>query len=142
MSAGTGVAHSEQNASRTEPVHFLQIWLEPRQRGIAPSYEQKNFSRQEKQGRLRVVASEDAREGSVKVHADATVYAGLFAEGEDARLALAPGRQAWVHVAQGRVRINGTDLDAGDAVAITGESSVQIEGVAQESGEVLIFDLA
>jgi redox-sensitive bicupin YhaK (pirin superfamily) len=140
MSAGTGVRHSEFNASKTDLVHFLQIWIEPAQRGIAPSYEQKSFSDEDKRGKLRVVASPDARDGSVTVHADAVVYAGLFDAGESAELALAPGRHAWVHVARGKVRVNGEALAAGDGAAIEKESSLKVEGV--EAGEVIVFDLA
>ncbi|HVJ90271.1 MAG TPA: pirin family protein, partial [Labilithrix sp.] len=107
MSAGTGVRHSEFNASKTEAVHFLQIWILPSERGIAPSYEQKNFTRDDKRGRLRTIASPDGRDGSVTVHADAIVYTGLLARGEKADLALRVGRHAWVHVARGNVRLNG-----------------------------------
>jgi quercetin 2,3-dioxygenase len=140
MSAGTGVTHSEYNASRSEPVHFLQIWLLPSQRGVAPSYEQKTFGPNEKQGRLRIVASPEGRDGSVRIHTDANVYAGLFDAGESAELELTPGRQAWVQVARGNVRVNGQPLEAGDGAALTGENRVRVEGV--ESGEVLLFDLA
>jgi redox-sensitive bicupin YhaK (pirin superfamily) len=139
MSAGTGVTHSEFNASPSETVHFLQIWLLPARRGIEPSYEQKTFSDSEKKGRLRVIASPDGREGSVTIHSDAVVYAGLFAEGEKGELALAPGRHAWVHVARGQLRVNGRELRAGDAAALTDEPHVRVEGTAQ--GEVLVFDL-
>jgi redox-sensitive bicupin YhaK (pirin superfamily) len=143
MSAGTGVTHSEYNASKSEPVHFLQIWLEPSQRGIAPSYEQKSFSAKEKQGRLRVVASPDGRDGSIGIHNDTVLYAGLFARGESAQLELASGRHAWVHVARGKVKVNGQELSAGDAVALSDEPSLRVEGVDEtESGEVLVFDLA
>ncbi|NUP04508.1 MAG: pirin family protein [Polyangiaceae bacterium] len=140
MSAGTGVRHSEFNASKSDEVHFLQIWIVPRSRGIKPSYEQKTFSPADKRGRLRVVAAPDGRDGSVTVHADAVLYAGLFDAGESAELPLADGRHAWVHVARGKVRINGRDLAAGDGAAIDQESAVRVEGV--EGGEVLVFDLA
>jgi redox-sensitive bicupin YhaK (pirin superfamily) len=145
MSAGTGVAHSEFNASKSEPVHFLQIWLEPRRRGIEPSYEQKSFSTADKQGRLRVVAAEDAREGSVQIHTDAVVYAGRFAKGESADLPIAPGRHVWVQVAKGEVIANGTTLSTGDGAALSGESALSIRGLAEsseESAEILVFDLA
>jgi redox-sensitive bicupin YhaK (pirin superfamily) len=141
MSAGSGVAHSEFNASREEPVHFLQIWLMPAQRGIAPSYEQKSFSDAEKSGLLRLVASPDARDGSLSLHADARVYAGQFREGQRAELALEPGRHAWVQLARGTLRVNGTELSAGDGLALSDESSLRIEGTGAE-GEVLVFDLA
>jgi redox-sensitive bicupin YhaK (pirin superfamily) len=140
MSAGTGVTHSELNASPREPVHFLQIWLMPDQRGITPSYEQKTFSRQDKAGRLRLVASPDGRDGSVTVHTDARLFAGLFDKGQAAELPLAAGRHAWVHLVQGQAKINGTALAAGDAAALSGESLVQIEGV--DASELLVFDLA
>jgi hypothetical protein len=139
MSAGSGVAHSEFNASASEPLHLLQIWIVPQTRGIAPSYEQKAFPREEKQGKLRVVASPDGRDGSVGIHADALVYAGLFDAGERAELALSSERQAWVHVARGQVSINGQMLSAGDGAAISGES-VRVEGI--DAAEVLVFDLA
>jgi hypothetical protein len=139
MSAGTGVLHSEQNASRTERVHFLQIWLLPSARGMRPSYEQKVFPEAEKRGALRVVASPDGRDGSVTIRTDAALYAGLFDAGEAAEHALAQGRHAWVHVARGKARVNGRDLGAGDGAAITGEPSVRVEGV--EASEVLVFDL-
>jgi redox-sensitive bicupin YhaK (pirin superfamily) len=140
MSAGTGVTHSEFNASKSELVHFLQIWLIPSERGIQPSYEQKAFPREEKQGKLRVVASPDGREGSVSIHTDAAVYVGLFDQGESAELPLASGRHAWVHVARGEVRVNGKELSAGDGAALSDETSVRVEGTS--GGEVLVFDLA
>jgi len=140
MSAGTGVLHSEFNASKSEPVHFLQIWLLPSRRGIKPSYEQKAFSRADKQGRLRLIASPDRRDGSVMVHADALVYSGVFDAGQTGELALAPGRHAWVHVANGTVRVNGRDMKAGDGAAISEESVVRVEG--KDGGEILVFDLA
>ena len=140
MSAGTGVVHSEYNASRQAPVHFLQIWIQPDHRGIAPSYEQKTFSQEEKAGRLRLVASPDGGDGSVTLHADARLYAGVFATGASAEHALAPGRHAWVHVVRGRAQVNGIALAAGDAVALSEERTVRIEGI--DAGEVLVFDLA
>jgi quercetin 2,3-dioxygenase len=139
MSAGTGVAHSEYNASDKELLHLLQIWIQPSERGIKPSYEQKAFSREDKQGKLRVVASPDGRDGSVTIHADARVYAGLFDGGEQAELTLASDRHAWVHVARGTVSVNGKTLSAGDGAAVEGED-VRVEGV--DAGEVLVFDLA
>ncbi len=139
MSAGTGVRHSEFNASRTEPVHFLQIWIVPAKEGDRPSYEQKNFPESERQGRLRVVAAPDGRDDSLSIHADAVVYAGIFGAGQRVELPLAKGRSAWVHVARGKVRVNGNDLQAGDAVGLSAESAVKIEGI--DAGEVLVFDL-
>lgn len=136
MSAGTGVLHSEFNGSKTEPVHFLQIWIQPSKRGIEPGYEQKTFAREDKKGKLRVVASPDGRDGSVTIHADATVYAGVFDAGDSAEIA---AKNAWVHVARGKVRVNGKELEDGDGAAIEGEASVKIEGTS--GGEVLVFDL-
>ncbi|MBA3392718.1 MAG: pirin family protein [Deltaproteobacteria bacterium] len=140
MSAGTGVMHSELNASKSEPVHFLQIWIVPARRGLEPSYEQKHFAAADKAGTLRLVASPGGRDGSVTVHADALLYAGVFDRDQRAERPLVPGRHAWVQVARGRVRVNGKDLDTGDGLALTGESQIQIEGI--ERGEVLVFDLA
>jgi redox-sensitive bicupin YhaK (pirin superfamily) len=142
MSAGTVVAHSEFNASATEPVHFLQIWLVPNQRGLPPSYEQKTFPPAERQGRLRVVASPDGSDGSVTIHSDATVYGALLPGGATAELALAPGRHAWVHVARGQARVAGQSLSAGDAAAISQEPVVKVEGVEGDGpAELLVFDL-
>jgi redox-sensitive bicupin YhaK (pirin superfamily) len=140
MSAGTGVVHSEFNASKTETVHFLQIWLIPSTRGIKPGYEQKTFSDAEKRGTLRLVASPEASDGSLTIHTDAKVYAGLFDKGESAKVELAPGRHAWVHVARGKVKVNGNELGEGDGAAVSDERAIQVEGVA--AGEVLVFDLA
>ncbi len=142
MSAGTGVRHSEFNASKTEPVHFLQIWLIPQKQGIAPGYEQKRFEAAEKRGVLKVVASPDGREGSVTVHSDAVVRAGIFAEGESAEVALAPGRTAWVHVASGSVRVNDELLREGDGAAVTLESALRVAGApGPGQGEILVFEL-
>jgi redox-sensitive bicupin YhaK (pirin superfamily) len=138
MSAGRGVVHSEMNPER-EPVHFLQIWLMPNARGVAPGYAQKTFPAEEKQGKLRVVASPDGRDGSISIHADAVVHAGVFAAGESAELPLAAGRHAWIQVARGSVRVNGEQVFDGDGVALSEESVVRVEGV--DRGEVLVFDL-
>jgi redox-sensitive bicupin YhaK (pirin superfamily) len=140
MSAGTGVVHSEFNASRDDEVHFLQIWIIPEQRGVKPGYAQKTFTDADKRGRLRLVASRDGADGSISINADARVYAGLFDAGESAELALPEGRHAWIHVARGKVRINGTEVTDGDGVAVSGERAIRVEGVA--GGEVLVFDLA
>ncbi len=139
MSAGTGVTHSEFNASSQDEVHLLQIWLLPGRSGLTPSYEQKAFSDEEKRGTLRLVASPDGRDGSVTVHQDACLYAGLFEEGERAVHPLSPDRGAWVHVARGEVRVNGALLHAGDAAAVEGAPEVRVEGTT--GGEVLLFDL-
>ena len=139
MSAGTGVRHSEFNPSPDELVHLLQIWIEPAANGIAPGYEEKHFDAASKRGRLRLVASQDAREGSVKIHQDAAMYAALLDGNERATHALAAGRKAYVHVARGKVTVNGQALVAGDAVKITGEAGVTMENGA--GAEVLLFDL-
>jgi redox-sensitive bicupin YhaK (pirin superfamily) len=139
MSAGTGVTHSEFNASADELVHFLQIWILPEQRGIAPSYEQKHFSEAERSQGFRLVASKDGRDGSVTVHQDVNLYASLLAPGASARHSLAPGRHAWLHVARGRVELNGQTLGAGDAAAF--DESVELQELAKEPSEVLLFDL-
>jgi quercetin 2,3-dioxygenase len=142
MSAGTGVRHSEYNGSKSEPVHFLQIWMLPREPGIAPGYEQKTFSVADKQGKLRLVASPDGREGSITVHADASIHAGLFGHGERASFELKPGRHAWVHVAKGSIVVNGERLVAGDAAYTRNGDGGTLNVEGDESGEVLVFDLA
>ncbi len=139
MSAGRGVQHSERNHADTS-THLLQIWIVPSQLGIEPSYEQKNFAPAEKQGRLRLVASPDGRHGSVTVHADASVYAGLFEAGEQAELALDARRKAYVQVVRGRISINGRPLAGGDAAKLEGESRVLLDQAI--NAEVLVFDLA
>ncbi len=142
MTAGTGVMHSEMNASRTEPVHFLQIWLLPEARGLAPGYEQKTFAEAEKRGALRLVASRDGRDGSLTIHQDVRLYAGLFDGDEQATLALAPGRHAWIQVARGRLTVDGRALGAGDGAAISEAAAVTLAGIAGGQAEVLVFDLA
>jgi hypothetical protein len=139
MSAGRGVQHSEFNASQSEPVHFLQIWIQPDVRGIAPEYEQKHFAAEEKRGRLRLVASADGAEGSVRIHQDARVYAGLFDGVEQATLAIAPGRRVYVHVARGSVTANGEPLAAGDALKLEQVAALTVSGAT--GAEVLVFDL-
>jgi quercetin 2,3-dioxygenase len=140
MSAGTGVQHSEFNHAPDQVTHFLQIWIEPNVRGIPPGYEQKTFPVQEKRGRLRLVASPDAREGSVLIHADANVYAGLFDGAENATLPLEAGRKGYVHVVRGELHINGRHLVAGDAAKLENEARVDLAG--GKNAEVLVFDLA
>ena len=139
MSAGTGVRHSEFNHSKDGTTHFLQIWIEPGQRGIPPGYEQKHFDATSKRGRLRLIASPDAADGSVTIHQDARVYAGLFDGAERAAHPLAPGRRAFVHVARGAAVVNGTPLGAGDALKASGVQEIVIE--KGEGAEVLLFDL-
>ena len=139
MSAGRGVTHSEFNASASEPVHFLQIWLIPSQRGLAPSYAQQAFPPEDSEGRLRLVASADGREGSLTIHSDASLYAGRFAAGQSQTLELARGRHAWVQVTRGAVLVMGQTLSAGDGAALSDEPQLQLDG--SEAGEILVFDL-
>lgn len=139
MSAGAGVYHSEVNPSLTDPVHFLQIWIEPGRRGLAPSYEQRHFAPGRKRGQLCLVASPDGRQGSVKVHQDVHVHAALLDGAESAGLAIAPGRAAWVHVARGALQVNGRTLRAGDGAGLAKEELVELS--RGEDAEVLIFDL-
>jgi quercetin 2,3-dioxygenase len=140
MSAGTGVVHSEFNHAEGETTHFLQIWIEPNVTGIAPSYEQKTVAVEEKRGRLRLVASPDGAQGSVTLHADAAVYAGLFDGSETAELALTPTRKGYVHLVRGSLDVNGQRIGAGDAVLLEGESRIVLaNGI---DAEVLAFDLA
>jgi redox-sensitive bicupin YhaK (pirin superfamily) len=140
MSAGTGVRHSEFNASKTDPVHFLQIWIEPASRGIKPGYEERIYSEAERQDTLRLIASRDGRDGSVQVHQDLDLFATLLAPGAQVQHTLPPGRRAWVHVARGEVTLNGERLTAGDAAAITEAGPLALTGAADS--EVLLFDLA
>jgi hypothetical protein len=139
MSAGKGVLHSEFNHAKDGVTHFLQIWIEPNVKGIAPGYEQKHFDAASKRGRLLLVASPDGREGSVKIHQDAYVYAALLDGAERASHGLAPGRRAYVHVARGGVTVNGEPLEAGDALKTTGIPEIVLE--KGEGAEVLLFDL-
>ena len=139
MSAGTGVTHSEFNHSKDGATHFLQIWIMPNVNGIAPSYEEKHFDAASKRGQLRLVASPDGREGSVLVHQDAYLYAGLFDGAEVATLSIADERLCYAHIAQGNATVNGQPLGAGDAMKMTGVTSIQIE--KGENAEVLVFDL-
>jgi redox-sensitive bicupin YhaK (pirin superfamily) len=140
MSAGTGIIHSEYNASRQEPVHLLQIWIVPERRGLAPSYEQRHFPPAEKRGRLRLLASPDGRDGSVTIHQDAHLYAALLDGPERAVHRLTPGRRAYVHVARGRVAANGELLQAGDALKAREVDEIVLD--RGEGAEVLVFDLA
>jgi redox-sensitive bicupin YhaK (pirin superfamily) len=140
MSAGTGVRHSEFNASKTDPVHFLQIWVIPEKPGITPGYEQKTFARAEKQGRLRLIGSRDGRDGSVTIHQDVDLYATVLADGQSVHHALKSGRGAWVQVARGAILLNGERLEAGDGVSIAQEGEIVIGGL--DDSEVLLFDMA
>ena len=140
MSAGTGVAHSEFNASDKEPVHMYQIWMFPDKNGYKPTYDQKHFDAAEKRGKLRVVVSPDGRDGSVKIRQDNELYATVLAPGETVKHALKPERHAYVQVARGSVTLNGNPLETGDGAAISAEKAVELVGV--KDAEVLLFDLA
>jgi redox-sensitive bicupin YhaK (pirin superfamily) len=146
MSAGTGVTHSEFNASNAELVHFLQIWILPARTGVRPSYEQKTFTEGEREGQLRLVASPDGRDGSLTINQDVTVYAGLVPDGSVVGHTMARGRHTYVHVARGHVTVDGARLGPGDAAALSaaGDSrAIEIEGLAgDDRAEVLVFDLA
>jgi redox-sensitive bicupin YhaK (pirin superfamily) len=137
MSAGSGVRHSEFNHEKQGVTHFLQIWIEPRVTGIAPSYEQKHFTPEDKRGRLRLIASPDGRDGSVKIHQEALVYAGLFDGRENASYDL-KHEKGYVHVARGRITVNGHALEAGDALK-TDDGTLELE--EGTNAEVLVFDL-
>ena len=139
MSAGRGIRHSEFNPSDEAPTWLLQIWIEPEASGLAPGYEQIALSKEDRRGRLRLIASPDGREGSVTIHQDATVYAGLLAPGERVQHALAPGRMAYLHVARGAVTLNGRHLEGGDGAKIRAEPLLDIHGEAD--AEILLFDL-
>jgi hypothetical protein len=140
MSAGSGVMHSEFNHAAGQTTHFLQIWIEPNVRGIAPSYEQKTIAPAEKRGALRLVASPDGAQDSVSMHADARLYAGLFDGDETATLALDPARKGYVFLVRGALSVNGQALAAGDAALLSGESQVTL--TQGTDAEVLVFDLA
>ena len=139
MSAGSGVRHSEFNHSRTQLVHFLQVWIIPNVRGIAAEYEQRSFSAEEKRGRLRLVASGEGAYGSLRIHQDARMYAGLFDGGEQARLALIAGRLGYVQVARGSIELNGQSLSAGDGAMLRDEPEIALD--KGSDAEVLVFDL-
>jgi quercetin 2,3-dioxygenase len=140
MSAGTGVLHSEWNQSQDEPVHFLQIWILPERRGIAPGYEQRSFAGDELHDRLRLVASRDGRDGSLTLHQDVSLYAAKLSRDKSVAYESVPGRHAWVQVASGRVALNGMKLGPGDGAAISDEPRLALR--ATEDAEVLVFDLA
>jgi quercetin 2,3-dioxygenase len=141
MSAGTGIQHSEYNASNSKPVHLLQIWILPEQKGIEPGYEQKNFAVAEKQGKLKLVGSRNGRDGSITIHQDIDLYAAALSEGDSVSYTFTPNRVGWVQVARGEVQLNDQTLSAGDGVAIAQESLITLQGVAQNA-EVLLFDMA
>lgn len=139
MTAGTGVRHSEKNASETEPVHLLQIWILPDTVGLDPGYEQKLFTQDQKRNRLCLIASSDAGEGSVKVHQDVRLYAAVIDEGASVKYSTAETRYGWLQVARGTVEINGDRAEPGDGAVIVGESDIEI--VANKPSEILLFDL-
>jgi redox-sensitive bicupin YhaK (pirin superfamily) len=139
MSAGTGVRHSEFNASDSDPVHFLQIWILPEEKGLAPGYEQRTFAAEEKNGKLRLVGSRDGREGSVTIHRDVDLYAALLEDGETLGHAFANGRNGWVQIARGSVLLNGNQLYPGDGVAIEVQAEITLTGTS--AAEVLLFDM-
>jgi redox-sensitive bicupin YhaK (pirin superfamily) len=140
MTAGTGILHSEFNASKTDPMHFLQIWIFPEKRGLTPGYAQQSFPAAQRKGQLKLVASRDGRDGSISFHQDASLFAAALGAGQRVNHALAPGRSAWVQVATGAVTLNGQRLNAGDGAAVEGEAALELVGV--EDGETLVFDLA
>jgi hypothetical protein len=140
MSAGTGVTHSEFNASETEPVHLYQIWMFPEKQGLKPAYGQKNFGEAEKRGKLRLLVSPDGRDGSVKIRQDNDLYATVLGAGESVKHELKPERHAYVQVARGSVTLNGKRLDQGDGAAISDEKTLNLTG--EKNAEVLLFDLA
>ena len=139
MSAGTGVRHSEFNSSAADPLHFLQIWITPNTKGVAPRYQQVHFAPEEKRGRLRLIVSPEGTDGSLTVHQDARVYAGLFDGDESASLELGADRHAYVHVARGSVELNGQRLGEGDGARLRGEQRIEL--ARGEGAEVLVFDL-
>jgi len=140
MSAGTGVTHSEANASSDEPVHLLQIWILPAKEGIEPDYEEKKFPTDEKLNRLRLIISPDGAEGAVRINQDARVYASVIDTGQEVAHQLGPGRHAWIQVAAGSITVNDVELKQGDGAAISEESTISI--TAQDQSEILLFDLA
>jgi quercetin 2,3-dioxygenase len=139
MSAGSGVRHSEFNHSRTDGVHFLQIWIQPDVTGIAPSYEEKHFAPDSKRGKLRLIASRDGRDGSVLIHQDASLYATILGAGDRVEHALAAGRLGYVHVVRGSVTVNGVALAPGDALKLSDEAQATLEQA--DDAEILLFDL-
>jgi quercetin 2,3-dioxygenase len=141
MSAGSGIRHSEFNASKTEPVHFLQIWIVPEKAGLEPGYEQKTFPADDKRGKLRLVGSRDGREGSVTIHQDVDLFATLLGEGGSVSHTLKAGRSAWVQVAAGTARLNGEQLYPGDGVGVTEPGALELTGTSDDA-EILLFDMA
>ena len=141
MSAGSGIMHSEYNASDTDPVHFLQIWVLPEAQGIEPGYEQTYFAPADKQNQLRLVGSREGRDGSVTIHQDLDLYATVLQPEASVTHHLEADRLAWVHVAKGAVQLNGHDLTAGDGAAVADEAALTLTGISEDA-EVLVFDMA
>lgn len=139
MSAGSGIRHSEFNASKSDPVHFLQIWIIPEQKGLRPSYEQKTFTDADKRGRLKLIGARDGRDGAVTIHQDVDLYATLLDKGDVVTHTIADGRGGWIQVARGSVALNGVTLREGDGVAVAASGPLRLEGVAD--AEVLLFDM-
>jgi redox-sensitive bicupin YhaK (pirin superfamily) len=142
MSAGTGIRHSEFNPSRTEPLHFFQIWIEPAKLGTRPSYEQLGFDPAEKKNKLKLLASPEAVDGAARINQDARVYVAELENGLAIPYSLSTGRKAWVHAVRGRVAVNGAELGTGDAAAISGEERLDVTGAAEGGSEILLFDVA
>jgi len=140
MSAGTGIRHSEFNPSKSEPVHFLQIWIIPDREGIAPRYDQKPFPDEEKRGRLRLIGSRDGRDGSIVIHQDVDLFAGILNEGEQTKLPLRKNRRGWLQIVRGEIEVNGNRLTAGDGAAIRDETALTVTGKSKDA-EILAFDL-
>jgi redox-sensitive bicupin YhaK (pirin superfamily) len=141
MSAGTGIRHSEYNASSEAPAHFFQIWVIPERAGIAPGYEQQMFADADKRGQLRLIVSPDGRDGSLRIHQDVALYASVLSGGETVVHHLAADRKGWVQVARGAVTVNGETVNAGDGAAITEEASVEIAATGDGDAEFVLFDL-
>ena len=139
MSAGTGVSHSEYNPSQAEPVHFLQIWIIPKETGLRPGYEQRSFDLQENSGSWVLVAAPDARNGSLKIHQEAELYLAALSKGQQLKYRLRPGRQSWLQVTRGAATLNGTSLAAGDGAAVSKQDLLQVD--ASDDTEILLFDL-
>ena len=140
MTAGTGVTHSEFNHSQTEPLHFLQIWVLPEKQGLQPGYEEKNIPIEEKRGKLRLIASPDGRDGSLRIRQDVNVYASVLNDGDSIEHSLKPGRHAWLQVARGKLQLNGETLGRGDGAAVSEETTLRLEGDGE--AEILLFDLS
>ncbi len=140
MTAGTGISHSEFNASATEPVHLYQIWIFPERKGLTPGYEQREFASAQKPGQLRVVASRDGRDDSLTIHQDASVYLGVLGEGDPLKYPLAPGRHVWVQALRGRLTLNGQAMEAGDGATVSEEREISL--AADGNAELMLFDLA